>query len=324
MANVICKMLGIQYPIFQGAMGSVGKRKIAGPLLVSAVSNAGGLGILPTWGRSSEDLRQEIRKTRELTDKPFAVNIVPLGREFFTNRAHVVIEEGISIVTTGRGDPEAKNVQELKSKGITVIPVVPTVALAKRLEREGADAVIASGAEAGGHVGEVATMPLIPQVVDAVKLPVIAAGGIGDARGIAASLALGACGVQLGTLFLATKEVGLSPLSHQVLIKSGDEDTAVTRALTGKPVRVVTGPEGKKLIRNEKTASEDELKHIYAEVSKLAKTESKGQIIPGGQVTGLIHDVLSTKELIHKLVLETGELLRRLSSQAQDWEEKGV
>lgn len=319
MNNVLCKMLGIKYPIFQGAMGSIGKTKIAGPTLVSAVSDAGGLGILPTWSRSSEELRREIRKTRDLTDKPFAVNIVPLSHEFFQKRAKVVIEEGISIVTTGRGDPRAENVRELKAEGITVIPVVPTVALAKRLEEEGADALIASGTEAGGHVGNVATMPLVPQVVDAVEIPVIAAGGIGDARGIVASLALGACGVQLGTLFLATTEVGLSPLSHQVLIKSCDEDTAVTRALTGKPVRVVTGHDGKKLILSEKAASENELKKIYAEVSGLAKIESEGQVIPGGQATGLIHEILSTEELIQKLVRETGKLLGQLSGQAQDW-----
>ena len=310
MFTILCDMLGIKYPILQGAMGSIGPRKIAGPVLVAAVSNAGGLGILPTWSRTAQELQEEIRQTKLLTKKPFGVNLVPLNPEFIAERMRVIIEEGVSIVTTGRGDPREKTVQKLKKEGITVIPVVPTVTLACRVEEEGADAVIASGAEAGGHVGQVATLPLVPQVVDAVKIPVIAAGGIADGRGIAAAFALGACGVQLGTRFLATWESGVADSGLQVILKSVDEDTAVTPVLTGKPVRILANEEVRKMVHEiEKISDEKKRKEIISELRKQTKGEDEQQIIPGGQAAGLIHEILSVDEVIRRLIKETQQVL---------------
>ncbi len=313
MRTELCDLLGIEYPILQGAMGSLGPRKIAGPTLVAAVSNAGGLGILPTWGRTVNELRKEIRQTKSLTSKPFGVNLVALSPEFITTRMRVIIEEGVSIVTTGRGDPRTKTVQKLKKEGITVIPVVPTVALARRVEEEGADAVIASGAEAGGHVGQVATLPLVPQVVDAVNIPVIAAGGIADGRGIAAAFALGACGVQLGTRFLATRESGVSDLVFQILLKARDEDTAVTPVLTGKPVRIIANEEVRRMVNELREASDEvKRKEIISELRRRVKVEDKQQIIPGGQGVGLIHEILPVNEVIQRLVKETQQVIMKI------------
>lgn len=312
--TILCDMLGIRYPILQGAMGSIGPRKIAGPVLVAAVSNAGGLGILPTWGRSALELQGEIRQTKLLTRKPFGVNLVPLSPEFIAERIRVIIEEGVSVVTTGRGDPRERTVQKLKREGITVIPVVPTVALARRVEEEGADAVVASGAEAGGHVGQVAAMPLVPQVVDAVKIPVIAAGGIADGRGIAAALVLGACGVQLGTRFLATRESGLLEPAAQVLLKSTDEDTAVTPVLTGKPVRIIADEKVRRMLNELKETTDDATRtEIISELRRRAKTENSQVILPGGQGAGLIREILGAEEVIQRLVKETRESLKRLN-----------
>lgn len=310
----ICDLLGIDYPILQGAMGSLGPRKIAGPRLVAAVSNAGGLGILPTWNRTTQELREEIRQTKLLTNKPFGVNLVPLNLEFVAERMRVIIEEGVSIVTTGRGDPREKTVQKLKKEGITVIPVVPTVALARRVEEEGADAVVASGTEAGGHVGQVATLPLVPQVVDAVKIPVIAAGGIADGRGIVAALALGACGVQLGTRFLATRESGATEAAFRVLLRSSEEDTAVTSVLTGKPVRIIANEETRRIARDIKeTLDEVRRKELVSELRGRAKQEGEEQVIPGGQVVGLIREILTVDEVIKRLVEEAEGVLKQLN-----------
>jgi enoyl-[acyl-carrier protein] reductase II len=189
--TILCDMLEIRYPILMGAMQGAGK-----PRLVAAVSEAGGLGVLPTFGESEADLLRQIAETRALTDKPFGVNITPVGRAFTEKRAAICIDQRIPVVTTGLGDPGPDAVAAMRSHGIKVIPVVPTVRHALRVEAEGADAIVASGMEGGGHVGYIATMPLVPQVVDAVKVPVIAAGGIGDGRGFLAALALGAVGAQ--------------------------------------------------------------------------------------------------------------------------------
>ena len=197
----LCDLLSIRFPILQGAMQGAG-----GPVLAAAVSNAGGLGVLPTFGGTEKQLRDDITVTQMLTKRPFGVNIIAIGPAFTESRARIVVEMDVPIVTTGRGDPGTPIVQMLRQSGITVVPVVPSVAHALRVEEEGADAIVASGTEAGGHVGQVATLPLVPQVVDAVNVPVIAAGGFADGRGFLAALALGASGVQFGTRFIASPE----------------------------------------------------------------------------------------------------------------------
>ena len=233
----LCDLLGIRYPILQGAMQGAG-----GPELVAATSNAGGLGVLPTFGGTEKQLRADIEAARKLTSKPFGVNITPIGPAFTESRARIIAELEVPVVTTGRGDPGTPIVQMLKESGIIVIPVVPTVAHARRVEEEGADAIVASGTEAGGHVGRVATLPLVPQVVDAVQLPVVAAGGIADGRGFLAALALGACGVQLGTRLIASSESDAPNRFKQRVVEAHETDTLVTSMLTGKPVRTIQTP----------------------------------------------------------------------------------
>ena len=226
--TVICDLLGIRYPILQGAMQGGG-----GVELVAAVSEAGGLGVLPTFGGTDQKLRADIAGVRARTDRPFGVNIMPMGRGITERCAATCIELGIPIVTTGRADPGEAVVRRLKAAGIKVVSVIPTVEHARRMEAEGVDAVVASGAEAGGHVGTVSTLPLVPQVVDAVKIPVLAAGGIGDARGFLAAFALGAVGIQMGTRFMATTESDLNDWGREQLLAMRETDTIVTRAMTG-------------------------------------------------------------------------------------------
>ena len=230
--NRVCELLNIEHPIFQGAMAW-----IADASLASAVSEAGGLGII-TGAAPTEWVREQIRKTKEITNKPFGVNIM-LMSENADEIAELVCEEGVPVVTTGAGSP-GKYMEKWKNKGIKVIPVVASVALAKRMERAGADAIIAEGTESGGHVGQLTTMALIPQVVDSVSIPVIAAGGIGDGRGIAAAFMLGGEGVQLGTRFLVAKECTISQNYKDKIIKANDIDTEVTGRTTGHPVRVMS------------------------------------------------------------------------------------
>ncbi len=229
--SIFSHMVGIKYPIIQGGMAW-----IADSSLAAAVSNAGGLGII-TGNAPVEWVRQEIRKTKELTDKPFGVNIMLLA-ETADEIAQMVCNERVKVVTTGAGNP-GKYIKKWKEHGIIVIPVVPSVALAKRMEKSGADAIIAEGCESGGHVGELTTMTLIPQVVDAVDIPVIAAGGIGDGRGIAASFMLGADAVQVGTRFLVAKECTVHQNYKNKVMKAKDIDTQVTGRPTGHPVRII-------------------------------------------------------------------------------------
>lgn len=236
--TVLCDMLGIRWPIIQGAMQNAGK-----PRLVAAVSEAGGLGVLPTYGETEADLIRQIEETRRLTDKPFGVNITPMGPKFTESRARICIEMGVPVVTTGLGDPGPRAVAELRGAGIKVIPVVPTVRHALRVEAEGADAIVASGTEAGGHVGQIATLPLVPQVIDAVKVPVIAAGGIGDARGFLAALALGAVGAQIGTRLICTTESDGGAWYSRRILETNEEGTIISRSLSGKTVRAFATPE---------------------------------------------------------------------------------
>ena len=229
MDNNICNLLNIEYPIFQGAMAWVSDSSLA-----AAVSNAGGLGIIAGASAPASYVREEIRKVKELTDKPFGVNIMLLS-ENANELADIVVEEGVKVVTTGAGNP-GKYMTKWKEEGIKVIPVVASVALAKRMERAGADAIIAEGCEAGGHIGKLTTMVLLPQVVDAVSIPVIGAGGIADGRGVAAAFMLGAKGIQVGTRFLVANECTIHDNYKEAVIKANDIDTVVTGRPTGHPV----------------------------------------------------------------------------------------
>ena len=245
MKTRITDLLGCQYPVIQGGMAWVAEYHLA-----AAVSEAGGIGLIGAASAPPEVVREQIRKTKELTDKPFGVNVMLLNPNA-PEVAKVVVEEGVKIVTTGAGNPE-KYMELWKSAGTKVIPVVASTALAKRMERCGADAVIAEGCESGGHVGETTTMALVPQVVDAVeKIPVIAAGGIGDGRGIAAAFMLGAKGVQMGTAFVATKESQVHENYKQCIIKAKDIDTRVTGRTTGHPVRALRNQMTKEYLKKE-------------------------------------------------------------------------
>src|SRR5690625_3973831 len=250
MQEQITEKLGIRYPIIQGAMSWV-----ATPSLASAMSNAGGLGMLGSGHAPGETVRQLIRETKELTDKPFGVNVLLLSLHV-DEVVDVVIEEGIKVITTGAGSP-GRYMRRFKEAGIVVIPVVASVALAKRMEKEGADMIICEGMEAGGHIGRTTTMTLVPQVVDAVSIPVIAAGGIGDGRGMVAAMALGASAVQMGTRFVVAHE----SLAHQnfkdSILKAKDIDTVVTGQITGHPVRVLRNKLTREYLKVEKEITSD-------------------------------------------------------------------
>ncbi len=294
--TVLCDLLGIRYPILQGAMQGAG-----GPHLVAAVAEAGGLGVLPTFGGSEAALRADIEQTRSLTRHPFAVNITPIGRGFTEARAAICIEMGITIVTTGRGDPGLKVVEKLKAAGIKVIPVVPSVRHALRVEEEGADAIVASGCEAGGHVGTVATLPLVPQIVDAVKVPVVAAGGIGDARGFLAALALGASGVQLGTRLIATPESEISERVKRRILEARETDTVVTSLLTGKPVRALATPAIKAYEDARAAGAPLETQEALREQFR-SQSGHGDYSAAAGQVAGMIHDIVPVAEIFQRIL----------------------
>ena len=289
-------------PIFQGAMQGAG-----GPRLAAAVSEAGGLGILHTFGDTLNALKDDIHDTRALTDKPIAVNITPMGKAFTESRARVCIEENIPIVTTGRADPGENTVRMLKDAGIIVIPVVPTVSHAIRVEAEGADAIIASGCEAGGHVGSVATFPLLPQIVDAVSVPVLAAGGIADGRGFLAALALGAVGVQIGSRFVATPESDAGRTYREALLAATEVDTIVSDSMTGAPVRAIKTDEIKAYEdARRKGASSAELKALRQAVRNGG---SKGAI---GQNVGLIHDIRPAADLMSEILSDAKRIAQAM------------
>lgn len=294
--NRVCELLEIKYPIFQGGMA-----RIADASLASAVSEAGGLGII-TGAAPTEWVREQIRKTKELTDKPFGVNIM-LMSENAEEIAELVCAEGVKVVTTGAGSP-GKYMSKWKENGIKVIPVVASVALAKRMEKCGADAVIAEGTESGGHVGQLTTMTLVPQVVDAVEIPVIGAGGIGDGRGVAAAFMLGAEGVQLGTRFLVAKECTVHANYKEKILKAKDIDTEVTGRPTGHPVRVLRNKLARKYLKLEKEgASVEELEALG--VGGLKRAVVDGDVDNGslmaGQISGMVNKEQSAKEIIEEL-----------------------
>lgn len=313
--TVICDMLGIRYPILQGAMQGGG-----GPELVAAVGDAGGLGVLPSFGGTAEDLRNNILTVRARTDRPFAVNIMPMGPGFTESRVEVCIEMGVRIVTTGRADPGEVIVRRLKEAGVTVISVIPTVEHARRMVAEGVDAVVASGTEAGGHVGRVATLPLVPMVVDAVDVPVLAAGGIGDGRGFLAAFALGAVGVQIGTRFMATAESAMNRWGVETLQRMRETDTVVTKAMTGATVRCIATPE---LLAYEKAreqgAPEAALNALMraARATKPRHNPEDRRQYAAGQVAGMIDDVPTAAALIERIVREAAELAERMPAIAR-------
>lgn len=301
--NILCEMLGIQYPIFQGAMAWIANHSI-----VAAVSEAGGLGILAAGNAPGEWVREEIRACKAKTNKPFAVNIMLLS-PYVDEVAQIVVEEGVKVVTTGAGNA-GKYMDMWKAKGIKVIPVVPSVAIAKKMEQQGADAVIAEGCEAGGHVGELTTMVLVPQVVDAVTIPVIAAGGIGDGRGFAAALMLGAQAVQIGTRFLVAKECTVHQNYKDRIIKASDIDTVVTGRSTGHPVRTLRNKLTREFVKLEKQGvSTEELEKLGAGGLKVAVVD--GDIMNGsvmsGQIAGMIKKEQTTREIIEELINEVHE-----------------
>ena len=307
MQTRVTDLLGIQYPIIQGGMAWVAEYHLA-----AAVSEAGGLGIIGAANAPAEWVREQIRETKKRTDKPFGVNVM-LMSPYADRVAQGVAEEGVAVVTTGAGSPE-KYMELWKSKGIKVIPVVASVALAKRMERCGADAVVAEGCESGGHVGESTTMALVPQVADAVEIPVIAAGGIADGRGMAAALMLGAEGVQMGTRFVATTECRVHPGYKAKVVKARDIDTRVTGRTTGHPVRALRNEMTKKYLEMEAAgATAEELE--YLTLGGLRKAAMEGDVKNGsvmsGQIAGLVKDELPCKVVIEKIMAETGNVLKK-------------
>ena len=306
MKTKVTELLGIEYPIIQGGMAWVADHHIA-----AAVSEAGGLGLIAAANAPAEWVREQIREAKKLTDKTFGVNIMLMSPSA-DEVAKIVVEEGIKVVTTGAGSPE-KYMEAWKAAGVKVIPVVASVALARRMERCGADAVVAEGTESGGHIGETTTMALVPQVVDAVKIPVIAAGGIADGRGIAAAFMLGAEAVQMGTRFVASKEAVVHENYKQLVIKAKDIDTRVTGRTTGHPVRA---------IRNEMTRHYLELEKEgapFEELEKLTLGGLRRAVVDGdvktgsvmsGQIAGMVKDEKSCKEIIEQMMNEMEELLK--------------
>lgn len=308
MKKDICSILGIKYPIFQGGMAWVSEST-----LVAAVSNAGGLGIIAGANAPANYIREQIRKTKELTDKPFGLNIMLLS-ENADELAEMAIEEGVKVITTGAGNP-GKYMEKWKNANITVIPVVASVALAKRMERCGADAVIAEGCESGGHVGKLTTMALLPQVVDAVDIPVIGAGGIGDGRGIAAAFVLGASGVQVGTRFLASEECQIHENYKNAVIKSKDIDTVVTGRCTGHPVQVLKNKLAKEYLKLENGNADLE------KLEELGKGALKKAVVDGdvdngslmaGQISGMVKKIQSVKDIIEEMFNEYEDIKRNL------------
>lgn len=300
MKNRLTELLGIEYPVIQGGMSWVAEQNLA-----SAVSQAGGLGTIAAGNAPAEWVREQIREVKRKTDKPFGLNIMLMNPNA-DEIAKIVVEEGVPVVTTGAGNP-AKYMDMWKSAGVKVIPVVASVALAKRMERSGADAVVAEGTEAGGHIGETTTMVLVPQIADAVNIPVIAAGGIADGRGLAAAFMLGASGVQIGTHFVVTKESIVHQNYKDAIIKASDIDTKVTGRTTGHPVRCLRNQMTREYLKKEEEgATLEELE--YLTLGGLRKAVVDGDTTNGslmaGQSAGLVKAEYTCKEFIEKIVGE--------------------
>ena len=301
----ITKLLGIKYPVFQGGMAQIAKHELA-----SAVSNAGGLGIIASGGMSIEQIREEIVNCKKHTDKPFAVNLM-LMMHNINEIIDVVIDEGVGIVTTGAGTPR-KYMPKLKEAGIKVIPVIPSVKAAKKMEELGCDAVVVEGMEAGGHVGESTTMALLPQVTSAVNIPVIAAGGIADGRGVAAAYCLGASGVQMGTVFLATEECPVSENYKNAILEAVDTSTTLTGTKFGAPVRGIKNELTKRYHElEEKSSTLMELEELT--LGSLRKAAYEGDVengsIMSGQIAGLVNEIRPVKDVIEGIFEEAKKVL---------------
>lgn len=312
MKTRVTEILGTEYPIIQGGMAWVAEHHLA-----SAVSEAGGLGLIGAANAPAEVVRQEIRKVRERTEKPFGVNIMLLS-PYAEEVAQVVLEEKVPVVTTGAGNPE-KYMEAWKAAGIKVVPVVASVALARRMERYGADALVAEGCEAGGHIGEQTTMTLLPQVVDSVDIPVIGAGGVGDGRGMAAMFLLGAEGVQIGTRFVVSDEAQVHENYKNRIVEAKDIDSVVTGRSHGHPVRTLRNQSTREYLKLEaEGASFEELEKLT--LGSLRRAVQEGDVKNGsvmaGQIAGMIRKRQSCREIILELVEETETLLKG----AEKWE----
>lgn len=306
-------MLGIKYPVFQGGMAW-----IADASLASAVSNAGGLGLISSVNAGTEAVRNEIRKCREMTDKPFGVNIM-LQAPNAAEIAQMVIEEGVKILTTGAGSP-APYMAAWKEAGIKVIPVVASVALALKMQSAGADAVVAEGAESGGHVGELHTMALIPQIVDALDIPVIAAGGICDGRGAAAAFMLGAEAIQVGTRFLSAEECNVHQVYKEKILKASDISTTVTGKTLGHPVRSLKTPFSKKFARMEADPSVTPEEILAFGSGSLRKAVQEGDIngsYMAGECAGMVRKIEPAKDIVEDLILGAERIIGEAATRLQ-------
>jgi enoyl-[acyl-carrier protein] reductase II len=301
--NRVCEILGTEYPIIQGAMARIATAELAG-----AVSNGGGLGIIAAGGAPVEWVKEQIDKCRAITDKPFGVNIMLLA-DNVDELVDLLIEEKVAVVTTGAGNP-GKYIPRFKEAGIKVIPVVANVTLAKRVQRAGADAVVAEGCEAGGHIGETTTMAMIPQMVDALDIPVIAAGGIADGRGLAAAYMLGAEGVQVGTRFLVAEECIVSQPYKEMVLKAKDSSTVATGRFTGHPVRVLKNKLSRQMLELEKTQDLEEFERLGT--GALSRAVLQGDVEHGsvmsGQVAGLVNKEQPAAEIIREMFEEAEKI----------------
>ena len=313
--NKICKLLGIKYPIFQGAMAWIANGNLAGH-----VSKDGGLGIIAGGGMPVDILREEIRKVKSITSNPFGVNLMLMMADV-EKQIEVCIEEGVPVVKTGAGNP-GPYMERLKAAGIKVIPVVASVALAKRMEKIGADAVIAEGMEGGGHIGTLTTMSLVPQVVEAVNIPVIAAGGIAGGKQFLAALSLGAEGIQVGTKFLVANECTVHENYKKVILKAKDRSTVSTGNYTGHPVRVIENKFAKQILEMEKVGTPKE------EIEKLGTGRLRLAVVDGdvengsvmaGQVAAMVNEPMSTKEILEGFMRELEEEKVKLAERMNSW-----
>ncbi|MGC9360306.1 MAG: enoyl-[acyl-carrier-protein] reductase FabK [Anaerolineae bacterium] len=301
----LTELLGIRHPVIQGGMAWVATWELA-----VAVSEAGALGLYGAGNAPPDLVRDQVRQIKQRTDRPFGLNI-PLFSPFVDEVLSICVDERVPVVTTGAGNP-APYMEMLKSAGIKVIPVVASAALAKRLERAGADAIIAEGAESGGHIGEVSTLALVPAVVDAVEIPVIAAGGIADGRGLAAALALGAAGVQMGTRFICTDECIAHANYKQAIVRASERSTIVTGISVGHPVRCLKNPMAREFEELEKSGASDE--EIFAfGTGRLRMAAMEGDLTRGslmaGQVSGLVHDVVPARVVVERVTRQAEETL---------------